>query len=331
MTSPLVVITDSDLPGDGGEALLRSAGFRVRRAQARTSDDVVHAARGAAGLIVQWAPITETVFSKLRDLRFVSRLGIGYDMIDVEAATRHGVVIANTPAYCVAEVATHTVAMILSFARGLGRYDAVVRAGEWGPAEVTAVRPQATCVAVIGYGRIGSRVATAAAALGFTVVVHDTAVPAATITSDGFEPVDLTEALTRADFLSLHVPLTATTRHLLGHAALADMKPNAVVINTCRGGLIDERALVDAIENGEIAGAGLDVYEQEPLAPDSRLRELQNVILTPHVAWFSEQALRDLPIDAARNMIGLFAGDTDVPIVNSDVLAVTPRVGHAIS
>ncbi len=315
-----MVITDCDLPGQAAEDVLRSAGLSVTRASCVTEADVVEAARGATALVVQWAPVSSAVLDQLGSLRFVSRLGIGYDMIDVEAAAARGIAVANTPTYCVEEVASHTVAMLLALTRGLAGYDRAVRAGEWAPTQARpmAVRPSTTTVAVIGYGRIGELTAQHCRALGFRVLVHDPYVDAAVIRQAGCQPVDLDVALSSADALTLHAPLTPRTRHLVNAGTLATMRPGAVIVNTCRGSLVDDAALVDALRSGRLSGAALDVYESEPLAPDHPLCELDNVILTPHAAWYSPEALADLPLHAARNVVDFLAGRPVESIVNGD-------------
>lgn len=318
MTSDLVVITDCDLPGTAADDALAAAGLRVRRAASPSADDIVAAASGASALIVQWAPITAEVMDRLPDLRFISRLGIGYDMIDVDAATERGILVANTPAYCLDEVATHTLAMVLALGRGLIAYDRAVRAGAWSAVDARPLgfRPAATTLSVIGYGRIGRLVARRGAALGFRVVVADPLVPEAEILADGLEPAPLEEAIARADVLTLHAPLTDATRHLVDARALASMKPGAVLVNTCRGPLVDEEALADALASGRLAGAAIDVFESEPLPASSRLRSLDSVILTPHAAWYSPEALVDLPLHAADNVIDHLAGRPVPAVVN---------------
>lgn len=318
MTSDLVVITDCDLPGTAADDALAAAGLRVRRAASPSADDIVAAAAGASALIVQWAPITADVLDRLPDLRFISRLGIGYDMIDVDAATERGILVANTPAYCLDEVATHTLAMILALGRGLVAYDRAVRAGAWSAVDARpmGLRPAATTLSVIGYGRIGKLVARRGAALGFRVVVADPMVSDVDILADGLEPAPLEEAIARADILTLHAPLTEETRHLIDARALATMKPGAVLVNTCRGPLVDEEALADALEAGRLAGAAIDVFESEPLPATSRLRAIDSVVLTPHAAWYSPQALIDLPLHAAGNVIDHHAGRTVPAVVN---------------
>ena len=328
MTADTVVITDCDLPGTACEDTLTAAGLRAVRAAARTEDEVIAAVEEAAAsgsapsaLVVQWAPITARVLDAVArpgGVRMVSRMGIGYDMVDVAAATERGVAVANTPTYCIEEVASHTVAMILTLDRGLVAYDRALRAGTWAPTAQHAARLSSTVVAVIGYGRIGSEVARSARALGYRVLVHDPFVDAAAVAADGHEAVGIDEAVARADVLTLHAPLTDSTRHLLDARTLAAAKPGVRVVNTCRGPLIDEDALADALASGHVGSAALDVYATEPLPADSRLRTLDNVLLTPHAAWFSPEAMQDLPVHTARNSVDFLAGRPVPSIVNPD-------------
>lgn len=320
MTSHTVVITDSDLPGTAGEEILEAAGLTVRRADCVTAEDVIRAGRGADALIVQWATISEQTLAELSSLRIISRLGIGYDMVDVAAATRRGVAVANTPTYCVEEVATHTTAMILTLTRGLPAYDRAVRAGTWAAtrARPMAARPSASTVLIVGFGRIGSMTAAHMSALGFRVLVHDPLVDQAWVRAAGHVSVRLDHGLSSADVISLHAPLSDSTRHLINATTLARVKPGVVVVNTCRGPLIDEAALAAALESGQVGAAALDVYEHEPLAADSRLRTLDNVLLTPHAAWYSPQAMNDLPVHAATNVVEFLAGRSVASIVNPD-------------
>lgn len=324
MDSHHVLITDCDLPGTAAEQTLAAAGLTAQRASASDIDSIVAAGADATALIVQWAPITAELLDRLPNLRFISRLGIGYDMIDVAAATERGIAVANTPSYCIEEVAMHTMAMILGQARGLHGYDRAVRRGEWSAvaAAPMCARPSRTTVSVIGHGRIGSLVARSCAALGFTVLVSDPYLDEEAARAGGLVPATLEEAIAGADILTLHAPLTAETRHLINAESLATMRPHAAIVNTCRGPLIDEEALADALEAGTIGGAALDVFAVEPLPTGSRLRALESVQLTPHAAWYSPEALEDLPVHAAQNVIDFVAGAPVPAIVNRDFAAV---------
>jgi D-3-phosphoglycerate dehydrogenase len=307
-----VVITDSDLPSSGvEEALLAGAGIDLRRAACRTSEDVAAAGADADALIVQWASVDDAALAAMPRLRFISRLGIGYDMIDVEAAAARGIAVANTPDYCVEEVVTHALALVLACTRGVVAADRQVRAGGWAVSELRPAvrRPSQVTLGVLGLGRIGSLVADGARALGFRVLAHDPAHPARSV------PLD--DLLAAADVLTLHLPLTPATRHLIDAAALARLPQGAIVVNTGRGPVVDEAALADALRNGRLGGAALDVYEHEPLPPDSPLRDLPGVILSPHAAWYSPQALTDLPRLATQQVIEFLAGNAVPNIVNA--------------
>lgn len=318
MTAPLILVSDCDLPGTVIEDTLRAAGLRAARAASSHADDIARAGAEAEGLVVQWAPITGDIMDRMPKLRVISRIGIGCDMIDVDAATVRGIAVANTPNYCIEEVAAHTIAMIMTQARGLPAYDRAVRAGTWKAVDARpmAVRPSRTTVSVLGFGRIGSLVARGCRALGFRVLVADPYASVDSVREAGCEPVAIDDAVARADILTLHVPLTDATRHLIDAAALATMKPGAVVVNTCRGPLIDETALADSLRSGHLGAAALDVFDGEPLTPDSPLRDLDDVLLTPHAAWFSPEALADLPVHAAENIIRHLAGES-IPLLNS--------------
>jgi D-3-phosphoglycerate dehydrogenase len=314
----LVVVTDSNMPLEAATAVLMDAGLDVLRLDTHDEAEVAAAATGASALIVQWAHVGETAFAALPTCRFVSRLGIGFDMIDTAAADRHGVAVANVPDYCVEEVASHMVALILSGVRDVRALDASVRAGRFAPALDAPLtrRPSATRVAVVGFGRIGRRVAASLAALGFSIIVCDPFVETSVIETAGYLALPIEDALDEADIVTLHVPLTAGSRHLIDGAALARLPRHAYIVNTCRGGLIDEAALAHAIGEGSIGGAGLDVFETEPLPAGHPLRQTPNVVLTPHAAWYSPQSLAELPIRAAQNVVDFLGGRAVGSIVN---------------
>lgn len=316
MITPVVLITDIDLPGTDADDALSAAGLEVHRSISAASA-VLRAE--VAALMVQWEPITASIMDSMPKLRFISRLGIGCDMIDLAAASERGIAVANTPTYCVEEVASHTMAMILCMSRGLMHYDRSVRGGSWRPVTTPprAGRPSSMTVSVVGFGRIGSLVAAGCASLGFRVLVADPYVSPETVATSGYEPVSREAALARADVLTLHAPLLPETRHMINDASLATMKPGSMLVNTCRGGLVDEAALARALSTGHLAGVALDVFEAEPLPYNSVLRDLDNVVLTPHASWYSPESLIDLPRHAAANIVDFFAGRPVTSIVNA--------------
>ena len=327
---PTVVITDSDLSSCDDEQVLRDAGFTTVRLQAKTEREVIAglSRADADALIVQWAPVSAAALDAAPRCRFISRLGIGYDMIDVAAATERGVAVANTPDYCVDEVVAHALGMALWLLRGLGRFDAAVRNSEW--SAVTpyplACRPSQATIGVVGLGRIGAQVAEQAAALGYRVLACD---PYAVAVSGegavrgegeagGVPLTTFDDLLRRSDLVTLHAPLTDETRHLVGAQTIAMMRPGALLVNTCRGGLVDEVALAEALRSGRLAGAALDVFEAEPLPAASPLRRLPNVLLSPHAAWYSAASLAELPVQAARQVVDFLTGRPVPSIVNPE-------------
>jgi D-3-phosphoglycerate dehydrogenase len=317
LAGPTVVITDSNLSSDDDEQVLRHAGFTTMRLQATTESEVVAGLSQASAdaLIVQWAPVSAAVLDAAPRVRFISRLGIGYDMIDVAAATERGVAVANTPDYCVDEVVAHALAMALWLLRGLGRFDAAVRNSQWSaiaPYQL-ACRPSEATIGVVGLGRIGGRVAAQAAALGFRVLACDPyAAP------DGIPVTTFEDVLRRSDLVTLHAPLTEETRHLLRAETIAMMRPGALLVNTCRGGLVEEAALFEALRSERLGGAALDVFETEPLPAESPLQQLPNVLLSPHAAWYSPASLAELPVQAARQVVDFLTGRPVPSIVNPD-------------
>jgi D-3-phosphoglycerate dehydrogenase / 2-oxoglutarate reductase len=327
---PTVAITDSDLASHADEDVLREAGITAVRLNATTEDDVSAGLSQvpADALIVQWAPITGAVLDAAPRCRFISRLGIGYDMVDVEAATRRGVAVANTPDYCVDEVAAHTLAMVMWLVRGLGRFDAAVRAGQWAAAAAypAAGRPADTVIGVVGLGRIGSQVAAQAKALGFQVIGHDPhASPGGGIPLTSFE-----DLLRSSHLVTLHASLTAETRHLIRADTIELMRPAALLVNTCRGGLIDEDAVAVALGAGRLGGAALDVFQTEPLPTASPLRSLPNVLLSPHAAWYSQASLAALPVRAAQQVVDFLAGLPVPSIINPDYLEPVAQRGSTV-
>jgi D-3-phosphoglycerate dehydrogenase / 2-oxoglutarate reductase len=328
---PTVVITDSDLASHADEDVLQEAGITVVRLNATTEDEVIAGLSQvpADALIVQWAPVTAAVLDAAPRCRFVSRLGIGYDMVDVAAATRRGVAVANTPDYCIDEVAAHTLAMAMWLVRGLGRFDAAVRDGQWAAAAAypAAARPADTVIGVVGLGRIGSQVATQAKALGFQVIGHDPyAAP-----SGGIPLTSIEDLLRSSHLVTLHASLTAETRHLIRAGTIELMRPGALLVNTCRGGLIDEDAVAAALREGRLGGAALDVFQTEPLPAASPLRSLPNVLLTPHAAWYSQASLAALPVRAAQQVVDFLAGLPVPSIINPGYLEHAAERGSAVS
>jgi len=302
-----VVITDHDFPiADWQRGFLEAAAADFAVAQCRTPAEVVTAAADAAALLVQYAPINAAVIGNLTRCRVIVRYGIGVDNVDLAAARARGIPVCNVPDYGVDEVADHTLALILALARQLPQADARVRGGSWG------IRPDRSLpalrgltLATAGCGRIARAVLARARGFGFRLAAHARSAPSL----PGVARLSLDELFAQADILSLHLPLTPATRHLVNAARLAQMKPTAIIVNTARGDLIDTAALAEALQSGRIAGAGLDVFETEPLPADHPLRQCPNALLTPHQAWFSDASLPRLQRLAAEEIVRALRGE----------------------
>lgn len=262
-------------------------------------------------------PITAEVMAKMPRCRIIARYGIGVDTIDLDAATRAGIIVTNNPTYCIEEVAEHTLALLLACARKVALYDRLVRSGRW---EVPPGKPMfrlcGRTLGLVGYGNIAREVGKRAAAFGMKVLFADPFVKA----SDGAgTKVELDALLAQADFVSVHPPLTPQTRGMIGDDAFAKMKPTAFLVNCARGPVVDTAALVRALDAGRIAGCALDTVDPEPLPEGHALRGRENVIVTPHVAWYSEQALVGLQAGAPGEVRRVLTGEWPVNVVNRDV------------
>jgi D-3-phosphoglycerate dehydrogenase len=274
-----------------------------------TEERVVEMARDAAGILAAWANMSARVMDALPRLRVIGRYGIGVDNIDVEAASERGIAVVNAPGFCAREVAEHTMMFILACARKLGFLDKCMRRGDWARDKASPMRGLYTqTLGLIGFGRIGREVARRAAACGMKIMAHDPYLPKNEAEQYGVTMVSLHELLRESDFVSLHAPLTRETRHLLGETELREMKPTAYLINTGRGPLVDEPALLKALKEGWIAGAALDVFETEPLPASSPLLQYDNVLLTPHTGGLSNETQELLRRTIAKAMADILLG-----------------------
>jgi D-3-phosphoglycerate dehydrogenase / 2-oxoglutarate reductase len=258
-----------------------------------SAEALLAAARDADALIVAVEPIRAPLIAELTRCKVIHRCGIGVDVVDVDAATKAGIQVTNVPDANIHEVAAHAMAFILALNRQLVAWDAGVRAGKFGNGRLgmSLHRPDVQTVGLIGLGRIGRRVAIAAQAVGFTVVAYDPAISPEDAAALNVALMDADDVIASADVLSLHVPLTETTRHLLDAAALSRMKRGAFVVNVSRGGLIDEAALAESVGSKHLGGAALDTFESEPLAADSPLLGVEGILLSPHAAHWSRESL----------------------------------------
>jgi D-3-phosphoglycerate dehydrogenase / 2-oxoglutarate reductase len=274
-----------------------------------TEERVIRMAEGAAGILAVRATINARVMDALPTVRVIGRYGIGVDNIDVDAATERGIAVVNAPGFCAREVADHTLMFILASSRKLGFLDRSIRRGRWPRDEASPMRALfSQTLGLIGFGQIGREVAHRAAACGMTILALDPYVTSAGADGLGVKMVNLQELLLAADFISVHAPLTNRTRHVVGKAELRQMKRTAYLINTSRGPLVDEAALLEALDAGWIAGAALDVFETEPLAPSSPLLKREDVLLTPHTGGLSDEGQELLRRTVARAMADVLRG-----------------------
>lgn len=316
---------DEDLftPQGWEGAELARHGIAWNVGQYRTADAVIEAARDSDIVMIQSARslLTREVIEHLPRCRCIVRLGIGYDNVDVTAATEHGILVCNAPDYCVDDVADHALALLLGCVRHVARQDRSIRVGKW---DRTLARParrlRGSTLGIVGFGKIGRMLAARVRGFDLALLVYDPYVDDATITAQGAQKVELPTLLAQSDFVSLHTPLTNDTFHLLGAAQFENLKDGAIVVNTSRGPLIDENALADALRCGKVWAAGLDVMEHEPLPADSPLRGFDNVIFTPHVSANSEQSVRDLYSTACQIAIDVARGVRPPGVVNPDVV-----------
>jgi D-3-phosphoglycerate dehydrogenase / 2-oxoglutarate reductase len=293
------------------EAILQPAGFTIIRTDAATEEQVLAALAGTdpVAMVTQWAPITARVMDRCPHLRVVSRNGIGVDNIDLDHCRDRGIVVTNVPWYCTAEVADHALALVLALSRKLLFTTDKVRHGEWGSGYLAPMRRLRECtLGLVGMGSIGRAVVARARPFFREVIGSDPYAREAVVDGVPVEMVSLEELLRRSDFVDLHVPGTTETKHLLNRQTLALMKPGAYLVSTCRGSVVDTEALVEALASGKLAGAGLDVFEQEPLPMDHPLRSFPEVIITPHVAFYSAEAVQELRRDTCLNIVNVFAG-----------------------
>jgi len=243
------------------------------------------------------------------------------DNVDLPAATRAGILVTNVPDYCVDEVSDHALALLLALARQVVMADRAVRGGAWDVVAHSGIRRlRGQTVGLLGFGKIARAVASKVRALGMRVVAYDPYLDAGLIARDGAEPVELDTLLAEADAISIHVPLSPETRGLVGERELGRMKPTAFLINTARGGIVDEKALAEALEAGRLAGAALDVLSQAPPPPDHPLRRAPNVILTPHLAFYSRESVVELQTKAAEEVARALRGEPPRSPANPEVL-----------
>lgn len=322
----IVIVDKANLLDDEREQITRWSDISFSCGNARSEDAILAATAGCDGIITYGGRITRRILENLPECRVVVRAGVGYDIVDVDAATEYNIPVVNIPDFCTHEVANHTVLLMLAWVKRLSQQNSAMKSegwrAAWGKMGMPAPFHHET-VGLVGFGRIARMVAQRLMPMEMRLLAYDPYQDAETVAQGGATKVDLETLMRESDYVSVHVPLSTATRHLIGAEQFAQMKPNAIIVNTARGPLIDEQAMIAALREGKIAGAALDVFEQEPISPDNPLLSMENVIVTPHSAAFSEvsQKLvrRRVMEEAARVVHGYWSPST----VNRD--RITPK------
>ena len=286
----------------------------------KKADEFLDAAKDCDALLNTYAgPITADVMSKMPKCRIIARYGIGVDTIDLDAATRAGIIVTNNPSYCIEEVAEHTMALLLACARKIPFYDRMVRSGRWEvPPGKPIYRLAGRTLGLVGFGNIARAVAVRAAAFGMRVLYADPFVKEGQFDAPA-KKTELDSLLSESDFVSLHPPLTPDTRKMMNDRAFSRMRPSAFLINCARGPVVDSDALVRALDAKKIAGCALDTTDPEPLPDPHPLRGRENVIVAPHAAWYSEQAMAGLQAGAPGEVRRVLTGVWPLNVVNRAV------------
>jgi D-3-phosphoglycerate dehydrogenase / 2-oxoglutarate reductase len=323
-----IILTDFGEPDwDLESQVLHESGLNINlvRLETRVPEQLVPQVASADALIVQWASIDRQVIDALQHCKVISRYGIGVDMIDLEAASERGIIVANVHDYCIEEVSTQTIGFVLDLNRHTVGLNEHVRAGKWGVAPVPVGAPhrlKGQTLGIIGLGNIGRVVAQKAGGLGLKLLGYDPYAPPESLAGLGVELIGLEELLRSSDYVSIHCPLVEETRKLIGAQQLAMMQPHAYLINMARGPIIDQVALYNALADKIIAGAALDVLEQEPPDPNDPLLKLANVIITPHISSWSRESLIQLRRGTAQNVVDVLQDRLPRSVVNRKALGL---------
>ena len=297
--------------------ILSAAGLEIEHVGNLDTEEAREAARQCDALMVTIQPVRAELIQSLERCRLICRVGTGLDAIEIAAATKRGIWVTYAPDYSIDEVSTHAIALVLAQARGLPGLLGATRQGIWNSESGGILyRLSNQTLGVVGCGRIGQATAAKGRGLGLEVLVYDPYVDAAAMEELGVQVVDLETVLRKADYISLHSPLTEDTSHLINAKTLALMKPTAYLVNAARGGLVDEDALLAAVQSGQIAGAALDVLAVEPVAADHPFLEEERILLTPHVGWYSEESKVDVRVQGAEEVVRVLGGERPRAPVN---------------
>jgi D-3-phosphoglycerate dehydrogenase / 2-oxoglutarate reductase len=310
MAGPVIAVTDTVFPTlDPAKAALAKLDPTFRMSKSVNADDILAVARDADAILVTYAKLTRDILTQLTKCRAIGRFGLGVDNIDLPAAKEKGILVNYVPDYCIREVSDHAMALLLALIRKIPLSNKLVQGGRWEmPAVVPIRRIEGTVLGLVGFGNIPRLVAQKAKAFGIKVIAFDPFAKAEVFKAAGVEQMGFDMLLEAADYVSVHAPLTPNTRGMMNAQVFAKMKKGAYLVNTARGPLIDEAALIAALDSGHLGGAGLDVVASEPLAKDSALLGRDNVIISPHTAFYSIEALDELQSKCATDLARVLSG-----------------------
>lgn len=313
-----VVITDYQYENiDSERSIITGAGYELFDYQVKTTPDLIPVVKDADAVITQYSDINAEVIEHMQNCKIIIKYGIGVNNIDCEAASKKGIYVCNVPDYGVDEVSDHACTMLLALGKKLPILAKSFRKGEWGYSSVVPLLRLSECtLGLVGFGRIPKMVARKMSAFGMKVIAYDPYINETAAQELNVTPVTLEQLLKDSDLISVHCPLTKDTYHLIGKEEMTLLKPNAILVNTARGGNIDEAALIEALQNGKISGAGVDVFENEPVTPEHPLLHMDNVIATPHSAWYSETAIHTLQRKVAEEIVNVLNGNPPFNCVN---------------
>ena len=311
MARTIIAVTDSPFPSlEPAKKALARHDPEYRMAASAAADDILGVARDADAILVTYAKLPGELLQQLTRCKAIGRFGLGVDNIDLPAAKALGIAVNYVPDYCLREVSDHAMALVLALARKITLANKLVQSARWEVAPIVPLRRlEGQILGLVGFGNIPRMLAPKAKAFGFNVLAHDPYVAKDVFAAIGVEGVSFDDLLARSDFISVHAPLLPSTRGLMNAAAFAKMKKGAFLINTARGPLVDEAALVAALDSSQLGGAALDVVTTEPLPKDSPLLGRDNVILTPHTAYYSVEALEELQTKCASDVARVLSGE----------------------
>jgi D-3-phosphoglycerate dehydrogenase len=314
MVGPVIAVTDSVFPSlDPAKAELAKLNPTFRMSKSANADDILAVAKDADAILVTYAKLTRELLIQLTKCKAIGRFGLGVDNIDLPAAKEKGIAVNYVPDYCIREVSDHAMALLLALIRKIPLSNKLVQSGRWEmPAVVPIRRIEGTVLGLVGFGHIPRLVTPKAQAFGIKVIAYDPFAKPEVFKAAKVESVDFDTLLKTSDYVSVHAPLLPATRGMMNADAFAKMKKGAYLVNTARGPLIDEPALIAALDGGQLGGAGLDVVAAEPLAKDSKLLGRDNVIISPHTGFYSIEALEELQTKCAADVARVLSGEKAV-------------------